>query len=190
MGRIDGYVLIGFFIIFLYYVFGVAFNSDQQQTSEEKVTSYSTARSTFMIIGGLVGLVIGGKWIVDGAVAFASSLGVSQALIGLTIVAVGTSLPELATSAVAAYRKNVDIAVGNIVGSNIFNVFWILGVSSIIRPLPFDMKLNFDMMVAIGASAFLFLALFVGKKHTVERWQGVLFLIAYASYTIFLVYRG
>lgn len=188
--RIDGFVLIGFFIIFLYYVFGVAFNSPQAVPEGEKIEMYSLTRSSGMIISGLVGLVIGGKWIVDGAVTFASSLGVSEALIGLTIVAVGTSLPELATSAVAAYKKNVDIAVGNIVGSNIFNVFWILGMSAVIKPLPFDVKLNFDMVVVIITTMLLFLALFVGRKHTIERWQGGVFVAAYVMYTIFLIVRG
>jgi cation:H+ antiporter len=188
--RIDGFVLIGFFIIFLYYVFGVAFNAPQSVPEGEKVEQYGLSRSVWMIIGGLVGLIIGGKWIVDGAVAFASSMGVSEALIGLTVVAVGTSLPELATSAVAAYKKNVDIAIGNIVGSNIFNVFWILGVSALIKPLPFDEKLNFDMLMVVGATVLLFLALFVGRKHTVERWQGGVFVVAYVAYTIFLIIRG
>ena len=133
---------------------------------------------------------IGGKWIVDGAVQFATQLGVSEALIGLTIVAVGTSLPELATSAVAAYKRNVDIAIGNVVGSNIFNIFWILGVSATISPLPFSPQLSVDVWVVIVTTVFLFLALFVGKKHTLERWQGVVFVTAYAAYILFLILRG
>jgi len=114
---------------------------------------------------------------------------VSQSLIGLTIVAVGTSLPELATSAVAAYKKNPDIAVGNVVGSNIFNIFFILGVSSIIRPIPFEAGSNIDVGVAIIASLLLFLCMFTGKKRMLDRWEGCIFLVLYASYICFLIVR-
>lgn len=188
--RIDGLVLIGFFIIFLYYIFGLAKESANTEavTETEEVRSWPVALG--MIVGGLTGLVLGGKWIVDGAVSIAENFGVSEALIGLTIVAVGTSLPELATSAVAAYRKNVDIAVGNIVGSNIFNVFWILGLSAVIRPLPFTPQLVLDLLVATGATVLLFFALFVGKRHQLERWQGGVFVLLYVAYIVFLVMRG
>lgn len=188
--RIDGLVLIGFFIIFLYYIFGLAKESANTEavTETEEVRSWPVALG--MIVGGLTGLVLGGKWIVDGAVSIAENFGVSEALIGLTIVAVGTSLPELATSAVAAYRKNVDIAVGNIVGSNIFNVFWILGLSAVIRPLPFTPQLVLDLLVATGATVLLFFALFAGKRHQLERWQGGVFVLLYVAYIVFLVMRG
>lgn len=190
LSRADGLVLLSFFIIFLYYVFGLAKQSANTDEADESIEQLSWLKSTGMIVGGLTGLVIGGKWIVDGAVSFASNLGVSEALIGLTIVAVGTSLPELATSAVAAYRKNVDIAVGNIVGSNIFNIFWILGLSATINPLPFASALNLDLLVAVGATLLLFLVLFVGQKHTIERWQGVLMVALYVSYLAYLILRG
>ncbi len=159
-------------------------------TETEKPVVYSYTKSILLVLGGLVGLAVGGKWIVDGAVAFATSLGVSEALIGLTIVAVGTSLPELATSAMAAYRRNVDIAIGNVVGSNIFNIFWILGVSATISPLPFSSALQVDVLVTLLATAVLFLALFVGKRHILERWQGVVFVLMYAAYIAYLVMRG
>jgi len=139
---------------------------------------------------GLICLIFGGKWVVEGAVAMALALGVSQSLIGLTIVAAGTSLPELATSAVAAYKHNADIAVGNIVGSNIFNIFLILGVSSIIRPLPFNTASNIDILITILASLALFTFMFIGKKHVLERWQGVFFILSYIAYLIFLIARG
>jgi len=105
-------------------------------------------------------------------------------------VAIGTSLPELATSAVAAYKKNSDIAVGNVVGSGIFNVFWILGLSSIIKPLPFKEALNFDLWVAVGASLLLFVWMFLGKKHHLERWQGVVFILLYFVYMAAIISRG
>lgn len=185
--RIDGLLLIAFFCIFLYYIFGIA---KQGTASEETTAVYSYTKSAVMVLSGLVGLVIGGKWIVDGAVTIATNAGISEALIGLTIVAVGTSLPELATSIVAAYRGNVDIAVGNVVGSNIFNIFWILGISSIISPLPFAPALQTDVVVTVLATIVLFLALFVGNRHVIERWQGVGFIILYGAYLVYLVMRG
>ncbi len=190
LSRIDGLILILFFAIFLYYIFGIAKNDGEGSSEEEAVVEYSSGRSFLMIVAGLFGLVVGGKWIVDGAVTFASSLGVSEALIGLTIVAVGTSLPELATSAVAAYRKNSDIAIGNVVGSNIFNVFWILGVSAIIRPLPFSEALTFDLLVTIIVTILLFVAVLVGNRFKFERWQGVLFILLYVVYVTYIIVRG
>lgn len=134
--------------------------------------------------------MLGGKWIVDGAVSLASSLGVSQTLVGLTVVAVGTLLPELATSAVAAYKKNVEIAVGNVVGSNIFNIFFILGVSSVIKPLPFQLKHNIDISVMIFANLILFVSMFSGKRRLVDQWEGILFILLYVVYITFLVIQG
>jgi len=142
-----------------------------------------------LIIAGLVGLGVGGNWIVGAAVHIASGLGVSQSLIGLTIVAVGTSLPELATSAVAAYKKNAEIAVGNIIGSNIFNIFFVLGLSAVIKPLPFNPGSNIDIGAVILASLLLFLWMFTGKKRSLDRWEGVIFLILYCSYITFLIYK-
>ncbi len=189
LSKIDGLVLISFFIIFLYYIFGIAKN-DTDTPTEEDIKQVTITRSVLMTFFGIVGLVIGGKWIVDGAVTIASNFGLSEALIGLTIVAIGTSLPEMATSVVAAYKKNVDIAVGNVVGSNIFNIFWILGISAVIKPLPFHPALTFDLLVTVGATLVLFIALFVGKKHTLERWQGVVFVLLYVAYIIYLIVRG
>ena len=183
--RIDGFILLSFFIIFLYYTFGIT-KSDKDIVEEEiKVFSYSKA--VIFIILGLAGLVIGGKWIVDGAIKIAELFNISQSLIGLTIVAIGTSLPELATSAIAAYKKQSDIAIGNVVGSNIFNIFWILGASAIIRPLPFSNSSNGDIAMTIFASILLFIVMFIGKKRVIERWQGVFMVTLYAGYVVFLV---
>lgn len=191
LSRGDGLVLISFFVIFMYYIFGVAKKTPaQEDNAEEPIPDLSSFRSIGMIVGGLVALVIGGKWIVDGAVSFASMFGVSQSLIGLTIVAVGTSLPELATSVVAASRKQADIAVGNVVGSNIFNVFWILGISATIAPLPFAETLLRDVLLATLVTLALFLALFIGKRHTLDRWQGALFVAMYIFYIGYLILRG
>jgi cation:H+ antiporter len=186
--RSDGLVLVGFFIIFMYYIFSLAKKTDNVDEGDYK--QFSTTKSVIYIVLGLVGLVLGANWIVNGAIKIANIFGVSEYLIGLTVVAVGTSLPELATSAVAAYKKNPDIAIGNIVGSNIFNIFWILGLSSIIKPLPFQPAGNIDIMMTILASVLLFVFLIIGKKHVLQKWQGVLFLLIYAAYIIYLIIRG
>ncbi|MBN2306391.1 calcium/sodium antiporter [Candidatus Peregrinibacteria bacterium] len=182
--RIDGMVLLSFFIIFLYYTFGISKVTGQ---GEVEIRSRSLAGASVKVILGLAGLVVGGKWIVDGAVFIALHLGVSESLIGLTIVAIGTSLPELATSVVATLRKQPDIAIGNVVGSNIFNIFWILGVSSLIHPIPFHAGAGKDMLVMIAASLLLFLTMFTGKRHTIERWEGALMLLFYVTYIGYLI---
>lgn len=178
--RIDGIMLMSFFIIFLYYTFGIS--KATGEATESEIKALGMLKSVIFIVVGIIGLVVGGKWIVDGAVKIAEIFNVSQALIGLTVVAIGTSLPELATSAVAAYKKQTDIAIGNVVGSNIFNVFWILGVSALINPLPFSRAFNLGISINVLASLILFLNMFIGKKHTVERWQGALMLFFYISY--------
>ena len=186
ISRIDGISLISFFIIFMYYSFGIAKNTDE--SLEDEVEVLSVSKSSLYVLFGMIGLALGGKWIVDGAVFIAKSFNMTEALIGLTVVAIGTSLPELATSYAAAKKQNADIAVGNTVGSNIFNVFWILGLSSLIRPLPFDaVNNNVDIYAAIGASLLLFIFMFVGRKHLLQRYQGVLFLVAYFAFMVFKI---
>jgi len=170
---------------FLYYV-ATQLKSDPAAEILE-VKDYSNLKIWVLILLGLAGLVGGGKLVVDNAVAMAQSLGVSEKIIGLTIVAAGTSLPELATSVVAAMRKNTDIAIGNIIGSNIFNVFLILGVSGLIRPLSFNASFNTDLYILAGGTIFLFLAMFTGKKHRLDRWEAVVLLLVYLGYTGYLV---
>lgn len=186
LSRIDGIVFLAFFIIFIYYTVGIA-KSDTDDSPEIEIQNITPGKSFLFIVLGLAGLIIGGKWIVDGAVALAKNMGLSESLIGLTIVAVGTSLPELAASAVAAYKKQTDIAIGNVVGSNIFNIFLILGISSLIKPLPFTSGSNIDVMVACLASIVLFVLLFVGKKHIIQKWQGLLMILIYVIYVGYLV---
>jgi cation:H+ antiporter len=186
--RIDGLILLSFFAIFLYYSYGIAGEIEGVE-QHVQLDQKSTAASCFYIGVGLAGLILGGKWIVDGAVVIAKNFGMSESLIGLTVVAVGTSLPELATSAVAAHRRNTEIAVGNVVGSNIFNIFFVLGISSIIKPLPFRIKDNLDIGVVILSSLLLFLFMFTGKKRSLDRWEGAVFLVLYAVYIIFLMIK-
>lgn len=186
--RTDGIIFLAFFVIFMAYVVSISRNAGSDQSSLEG--KISLPKSILMVVIGLAGLVFGGKLVVDAAVNIATHLGVSQSLIGLTIVALGTSLPELVTSAVAAYRKNTDIAIGNIVGSNIFNIFFILGISAWIKPLPILAQANMDIMVLIGANLLLFFFMFTGKRHRLDRFEGVVFLLLYVAYIIFLIQRG
>lgn len=186
ISRTDGIILLAFFGFFLYYTFSMAKrHPDISHVSD----SLGKWRAVLYMIIGLVGLIFGGKWIVDGATAIATAFGVSQSIIGLTIVAIGTSLPELATSLVAAFKKQPDIAVGNIVGSNIFNIFFVLGLTAVISPLPFNITANFDMAIMLGASTLLFVFLFIGRKGVIDRWQGMLFILFYLLYIASFVLR-
>ena len=186
LSRSDGLVLLCFFTIFLYYSYAIASNVEGM-SEQLPGHSDSLTKSLLLVLLGIAGLAAGGKWIVDGAILLATLLGMNESLIGLTIVAVGTSLPELATSAMAAYRRNVEIAVGNVVGSNIFNIYFVLGVSASIKPLPFDTAGNRDVGVVIAASLALFLFMFSGKKQSLDRWEGFLFVCGYAAYLLFLI---
>ena len=188
ISRGDGLILLAFFLIFLYYIFSISKNSDAPAL--ENLKPMTSLKSGVFIAVGLGMLVLGGTWIINGAREIAGNFGVSEYLIGLTVVSVGTSLPEFATSAVAAYKKNTDIAIGNVVGSNIFNVFWILGVSATINPLPFEQSGNFDLMTAVLASVLLMASLFIGKRHILEKWQGAIFLMFYVAYLTYIVLRG
>ena len=184
--RVDALVLLCFFVIFLYYTASIA----RTVEGAEQVLPQGAPTPTkigMLMAAGFVGLLLGSTWVVDGAVQLATALGVRQRIIGLTIVAVGTSLPELATSAAAAYRKNADIAIGNVVGSNIFNIFFILGVSGLIRPIPFEAKANLDIGVLLVASLLLFLCMFTGKKRILDRWEAVIFLGLYAAYVVVMI---
>lgn len=188
VSRSDGMILIAFFIIFMYYTIGLTKGDHAPDENEGDIKELSNQKSILFVLLGLTGLVIGGKWIVDGAVVLARMVGMSESVIGLTVVAIGTSLPELATSAVAAYKKQTDIAIGNVVGSNIFNIFWILGVSSIIHPLPFSSSSNIDILLTVFASLVMFLGMYIGKRHTLGYKEGIGMLIIYFSYLAYLLF--
>jgi len=185
--RSDGLVLLSFFIIFIYYIYSIGIINNVKEV--EKLKQHSLLVASFMIFLGIVGLTFGGKWVVECAKAIGKDIGISEALVGLTIVAIGTSLPEIATSTVAAYKRNADIAVGNVVGSNIFNILWVLGLSSVINPIPFRNEFNVDILMVILATTSLFFILFIGKKHTIDRWKGIGFIIIYGIYILYLVNR-
>ncbi len=185
--RTDGLALMAFFVIFMYYIFGM---SKVNHDGGEPVKLYSYPLSLGLVTVGIGGLFLGGKIVVDNAVIIARLSGLSESFIGLTIVAAGTSLPELATSVVAAMHRRYDISIGNIVGSNIFNIFWILGLTSTLLPLPFNPIVNFDVLVSLGATLLLFLGIMVGKKYQLGRLEGALFLLMYAGYLTYLIQRG
>jgi cation:H+ antiporter len=188
LSKYDGLILLVLFIIFLFYTFSIAKKHHEDGDVEHK--EMGTFKSVVYIFLGILGLAFGGPMIVDGAVFIAINIGMSESFIGLTIIAFGTSLPELATSAVAAYKKNTDIAIGNVVGSNIFNILWILGISSIIKPLAFNSSHIIDLYMVIFVSIVLFLSIFVGKKHAIGRLEGLFFLMTYIAYIVYLVFKG
>ncbi|MBI2436403.1 MAG: calcium/sodium antiporter [Candidatus Magasanikbacteria bacterium] len=188
--RTDGLALIAFFIIFLYYTFGIAKVEGDISEGKDEQKKYTWPVSIGFTLAGVLLLFIGGKILVDNAVILAKLAGMSEALIGLTIVAIGTSLPELITSVIAALKKESDIAVGNVIGSNIFNIFWILGFTATLSPLPFIPQMGFDVIINIIATLLLFFFMFVSGKHKLDRAEGVFFVLAYISYVSFLIYRG
>lgn len=188
LSRGDGVIILFFFGLFLLYVFTLP--SAKEDAGEQPIASMPMGRAWLMTVAGIVGLFFGGKWVVEGAIEMSKTLGMSEEFIGLTVVAIGTSLPELVTSAVAAFRKNTDIAVGNVVGSNIFNLLLILGLSSVIRPLPFQASSNIDLLVVVFSGALVIVALAVGRKLVIKRIAGVLFVASYVGYIVYLVMRG
>lgn len=183
--RFDGMLLLIFFIYFLYYVFYQLKNENIPIEINKK--DISKFKIWIFVIGGLLFLIFGGKLVVNSAVKIAMSLGVSEKIIGLTIVASGTSLPELATSVVAAIKKNNDIAVGNIIGSNIFNILFILGVSSIIKPLNYNTAFNYDLYLLGIGTFLLFIAMFTGEQKKLDRWEAGILLLIYIGYVIYSI---
>jgi len=188
--RVDGFILLLFFIIFVYYIIEAARGSRAEVGESLDIARMSTRKISLLIIFGTLGLFIGGKWVVDGAVLMAGSLGVSDFLIGATVIAIGTSLPELVTSIRAAIKKDLDLAVGNIIGSNIFNIFWILGLVSVVAPVNIPSNINFDVVFLGLATALLFAFMFLGKKHYLEKYQAVIFIIMYVIYIVVIIFRG
>lgn len=184
----DGLLLLCFFIIFLGYTFAIASHSNGD--SPEEIRQMPWWKSTLFILGGLGGLIFGGDLFVTGATGIARGLGVSESIIGLTLVAGGTSLPELATSIVAALKKNPEIAIGNVIGSNLFNIFFVLGCSASITPLRVNGITNFDLISLIGAGVLLWLFGLFFAKRTITRIEGSLMIIGYIVYTVILIYNA
>ncbi|PAE21144.1 sodium:proton exchanger [Bacillus sp. 7504-2] len=187
--RGDGLILLLFFAIFMYYVTEIALNSREQGLHEEsnKKTG-SWGKNIVFTIGGLAGIILGGNIVVDSSTTIAYSLGMSETLVGLTIVAIGTSLPELITSVTASYKKLSEIALGNIVGSNIFNILFVLGASSAISPLPVDGKLFTDVILMIGLTILLFI--FSRSNYRIGKIEGVIMALTYVAYMVFIIMRN
>ncbi|MGB1318724.1 MAG: calcium/sodium antiporter, partial [Flavobacteriales bacterium] len=189
ISRADGLILIAMFALFLFYTFRLGKNNLTEELPEAD-DARPMWKSVGMLVLGLAGLVIGGKWIVEGAVSLALLFGYSESFVGFTIVAIGTSLPELATAVVAVRKGNTDLAIGNVIGSNIFNIFWVLGLSATISPMDFNPDDNFSVLLNIACSAVLFGLLFIGKRQTLQKWQGMLLLLAYLGYLSFMAVSG
>jgi cation:H+ antiporter len=182
--RIDGLLLLLLFSFFLYYVFR-QLRTDTAKV-EIKKTEFTNKKIYGMVILGLIALTAGGQFVVSNAVKIAELLGISNKIIGLTILAAGTSLPELATSVTAAIKKNNDIAVGNIIGSNIFNIFSIMAASIIINPIVYKGKFDTELYFFTAGTIFLFIAMFTGQKKKLDRWEAAILLLSYIGYMIYI----
>jgi len=187
----DGLIMLCFFIIFLGYTFAIVSNNRTESTNEEEeIKQMPIFKSTLYIIGGLGALIFGGQWFVEGASGIARGLGVSESIIGLTLVAGGTSLPELATSIVAALKKNPEIAIGNVIGSNLFNIFLVLGCSATITPLHLSGITNFDLLTLVASGILLWLFGLFFAKRTITRIEGSILILCYIAYTAALIYMA
>jgi len=185
--RIDGLIFLLLFVIFLIYVY------KQLKTDIAEINlstkTYSGFKVWSFIILGLAGLIVGGKLVVNNAVHIATTVGMSEKLIGLTVVALGTSMPELATSITATIKKNTDIAVGNIIGSNIFNISLVLPVCSFLSPITYNRAFNTDVLILAGGTIFLFVAMFSGMKKKLDRWEAGLLVLFYIGYVLYMIYK-
>lgn len=189
--RSDGLVLLLFFLVFLNYLFVTAHNDRKSNTIHiDEIETMSYFKSFVLVVVGVVGLLFGGQLTIQGAVGLAELFGLSENLIGLTIIAVGTSLPELVASIVASRKGNTDIAIGNIVGSNIFNILWTLGLTSFVTPIAFSADNSIDISFAMMAILLMFTLLWNGERHKIDRWQGSILLFVYISYLGYVIVRG
>jgi cation:H+ antiporter len=186
LSRTDAFILLVFFGLFMTYIYHTMKNGADME-ERDAIKTYPPLVATGLSILGMAMLVGGGKLAVDNAIQIAKYFNLSDKLIGLTILAAGTSLPELATSAVAAWRKNTDIAIGNVVGSNIFNIFFILGITGSIHPLPFQEVLNFDIYVLTGATLLLLIFMFTLNQSKLDRWEALLLLMLYITYMVYMI---
>ena len=190
LSRIDGILLLIFFTIFIIYLYSINTKVKKEAPKELKASRHSKSITLLMIFVGIIFLFIGGKLVVDNAIEIAKQLGVSTFLISATIISIGSTLPELMVSIVSALRKKLDFVVGNVVGSNIFNSLFILGIASLIRPIPFNPLFNFDLIFLFITVSIFLLFMYLGKKYQLERWNSIAFLVLYAFYLTFIIARG
>lgn len=192
ISRGDGIVLLSVFLVFIYYLVEMAVLSngkleDNGLIETDEVKEIPLSKSLFLTGLGMIGIMIGAHWVVISSTSIALALGMSETLVGLTIVAIGTSLPELVTSIVAAFKGESDIAVGNAIGSNMFNIVFILGITSIIKPLPIEDKVFFDMIYLLGATIMTYVFATSGQK--TNRFEGIFLSLSYVGYMIFILIR-
>ena len=194
LSRGDGIVLFSVFLVFLYYLVEMAISSNRSENTEEdglietdNITEFKLSKSIFLTLLGMIGIMLGANWVVESSSSIAINLGMSDTLVGLTIVAIGTSLPELVTSIVAAFKGESDIAVGNAIGSNMFNIVFILGITSMIKPLPIENKVFIDMIYLLAATILTYVFSITGKK--TNRFEGIILSLAYVSYMAFVLIR-
>lgn len=184
--RIDGFIMLVLFCLFFYYVFNQMKKDPQIQAEKNQP---SNIKIWGFIIIGLIGLILGGQLVVINSISIADNLGVSEKIIGLTIVAAGTSLPELVTSIVAAAKNNSDIAIGNAIGSSVFNILLVLSISSIIKPIEYNSKFNLDLYILIGGTVFLFISMLTGQQKKLDRWEAGILFGFYIIYTAYLMIK-
>lgn len=189
LNRLSGFILIGSCVIYIIYLIKTAKNQSEDSEDNKEV---NILVSTFKIIIGIIGIIIGGNLVVNSASNIAYSFGLSDKLVGLTIVAMGTSLPELVTSMIAALKGENDIAIGNVLGSNIFNILLILGVSSSIKPIVISNSLLVDMLFLIIISLILGIFIFKGNKEKLRlgKIEGLILVALYIGYMAYIIFRN
>ena len=187
LGRVDGIILLIAFAFFMYTTVKAGLDQRETASDEDEIEVMPVWKSLLLLVVGLAGIVLGGDMSVEGAKEIARVLGLSEALIGLTIVAIGTSLPELVTSVVAAKKGESDIAVGNVIGSNIFNIFFILGTSATILPMNVSNTYLYDIAMLVGVMLLTYLP--IAKTKKVSRTMGIVMMLAYVAYTAYLIMR-
>lgn len=188
INRSDGLILMTFFGVFMYYLLSVALRSAKEGEGEEVLVTISTGKSIIYLIVGILGIIWGSDIAVDAASNIALAWGMSEAMVGLTIIAVGTSLPELMTSLVAARKGESDIALGNVIGSNIFNVFFVLGASAVITPVSVSGAVAFDAVLLLFISLVAFVFAISGMKFS--KAEGIVLMIIYVVYMAFVIIRN
>lgn len=186
LGRADGILLLAVFVCFIVWMVRSALKA-RAKASDDEYEVLPVWKCVVFIIGGIIAIKFGGDFVVDGASTVAAKMGLSQNLIGLTIVACGTSLPELVTSVVAAKKNELDMALGNVIGSNIFNILFVLGVAASISPIAFIMENVIDIVILIVMSAVVWV--FAWKKQELSKKDGIIMLIMYAVYLVYICMR-
>ena len=189
VGRLDGIVLLVLFVAYIIYMVRTALKAraEGKAVEEEEYEIIPVWKSLVFIVGGIIAIKFGGDFVVDGAVVIAKSFGLSENLIGLTIVACGTSLPELVTSVVAARKNEVDMALGNVIGSNVFNILFVLGIAASISPIAFIMENVIDIIILTAMSALVWGLGWTKQK--IDRKEGILMLVIYAVYLVYICVR-